>query len=327
MTMKLHDDFKQVLKENNLLAVKAFLANGYDANSVDEDELTPLHFTDTKEIAELLILHGANVNAKSVKGITPLHLSDNPPTVEYLIKKGANVNEKGYLGNTPLHMAALYGQLNVAKILISSGARINTLNEQSMSPLQVAQLKRHKELIEYLSSAELNLNKELVEGLSRIPPKILSELIDKIPNHEKKIKNDSRISIGQLRMQQFKSRDVDEQSIINEQKNSIKTGKEYLFDVTLEIYDNEKELFKQAKIFVHNKSDNLEIVELPIFPVTIITILNFNERFWPLNIDTYMPISSQITNTNYFYKASPQAWEDILKKDTYFRDNWSSYKL
>jgi ankyrin repeat protein len=275
----------------------------------------------------MLILHGANVDARSFKGLTPLHLADNPIFVEYLIKKGANVNEKGYKGNTALHLAALYGNLDVAKILISNGAIINALNDQQATALDLAELKEHKEMIEYLRSTADGLNKDLVNDLLKIPTQKLNNIIDNIPTRETKIKSDRRISIGELKMQQFKSSSSNEPGIINEQKKSIKTGKEYLFDVTVEINENEKKLYERAKIFVHNKSDNLAIVELPIFAVTIITILNLPERYWPSNIDTYMPISGQINNTNYFYKATPQVWKEILKKNAYFKENWSDYKI
>lgn len=322
--MILNDDFKQALKENNFSAVYSFLNNGHNANSIDNEGLTPLHLTDTKEIAKLLIEHGANVNAKSNKGFTPLHMADNPYTVEYLINVGANVNEKGYLGNTALHISALYGDWNVAKILISNGAKIDVLNEQLMTPLMVAQSKGHNEFIKSLESMSEESNHELADDSLKIPTEGIDSLIAKLITYKNK-KND-RIQIGQLRMQEFKSIS-DEQGIVNEQKTSVNTHKEYVFDVTVEIRANEKELYKRAKIFVQSRSESLKITELPISPVTIITILNFPEKFWPSYIDTYMPIVNRINNINYFYKASPQAWKEILSKNEYFKETWDDYKL
>ena len=90
-------------------AVKEFLAAGADVNAkTDRDELTPLHIVSGhghKEIAELLIVEGADVNAKSENGVTPLHwaaLHGHKEVAELLIAKGADVNAKNDFGETPL---------------------------------------------------------------------------------------------------------------------------------------------------------------------------------------------------------------------------------
>ena len=47
----------------NIEAVQVHLAAGTDVNAKDNDGLTPLHLTETKEIAELLITKGAALNS------------------------------------------------------------------------------------------------------------------------------------------------------------------------------------------------------------------------------------------------------------------------
>ena len=58
--------------KNNVDCLKHLIAYEVDVNVCDEDDRTPLHYTRTAEIAELLIKAGANVNHCCEYG-TPLH--------------------------------------------------------------------------------------------------------------------------------------------------------------------------------------------------------------------------------------------------------------
>lgn len=49
------------------------------------------------------------------------------------------VNEKiGDLQNTPLHTAARKGLVDISKLLLNSGAKLNTVNKKSLTPIQIA---------------------------------------------------------------------------------------------------------------------------------------------------------------------------------------------
>ena len=93
----------------NIEAVKQHLAAGTDVNAKDKGGGTPLHFAATKEIAELLIVKGADVNAKD-----------------------------GFLMAAPLHHAAQTGLYEVSKLLITKGADVNMKNNPGQTPLDRA---------------------------------------------------------------------------------------------------------------------------------------------------------------------------------------------
>jgi cytohesin len=109
------------------------------------------------EIAELLIVEGAEVNAKNRDGFTPLHYAAGKglkEVVELLIAKGADVNAKGRgLEKSPLLLAAYDGHKEIVELLIGWGADVNvkfldgrtTLNWviKELHPETAALLRKH----------------------------------------------------------------------------------------------------------------------------------------------------------------------------------------
>jgi ankyrin repeat protein len=66
-------------------------------------------FNENKDLANLLVFHGANVNATNQKGTTvfmyaktPVLKSQNTDLLEWLLQKGANINSKDVFDKTVL---------------------------------------------------------------------------------------------------------------------------------------------------------------------------------------------------------------------------------
>jgi len=127
--------------KGDLQKVRELLQAGVRAGGELEHGLTPLHWAATRgyrDVAEILIAHGADVNADrtdahcDVVG-TPLHCAVFTGHVEVarvLIANGARVNYMSMVGidmvgGTALHQAARGGRAEIAKLLIGAGADPN----------------------------------------------------------------------------------------------------------------------------------------------------------------------------------------------------------
>tara|TARA_Y100001933_G_scaffold58737_1_gene58748 strand:- start:352 stop:825 length:474 start_codon:yes stop_codon:yes gene_type:complete len=111
-------------------AVKQHIAAGTDVNAKDILPWTPLHRAAEyghKQIAELLIVNGADLEAKTpIDEMTPLIgalMGDHTELVELLIKKGADVNAKNNNLETALDEAVKNEHPETADLLRKHGAK------------------------------------------------------------------------------------------------------------------------------------------------------------------------------------------------------------
>jgi ankyrin repeat protein len=156
-------------------------------NMREDDGRTPLHdaaLNGHKDVAELLLAHGAKVNAKNVDyvdmkrldeklrrldssdyiepdGLTPLHLAvvnGHKDVAKLLLANKAAINVKSREGHTPLHLAARMGHKDVAELLLTGKAEVNAKNIFGQTPLHDAARNGRKDMAELLLAhgAEVN---------------------------------------------------------------------------------------------------------------------------------------------------------------------------
>jgi len=111
---------------------------------------TPLHMAAAafrRDVAELLVAHGADCRAKNRRGAEPLHYAAdtnhvNPTaqaeTIAYLISAGADPNARDRSGVSPLHRAVRTRSLAAVRALLDGGADARHPNKNGSTPLHLA---------------------------------------------------------------------------------------------------------------------------------------------------------------------------------------------
>ena len=153
---------------NNKEIVELLIANGADVNAQvvpgpHEFNVgdTPLDFSGTSEIIDLIRKHGGMTGVELRSGMTPLHQAardGHKEIVEQLIDKGADVNAKRGDRRTPLHFAATSGHKEIVELLIAAGADVNAKNDWGWTPLTYAAINDHEEIAELLIAKGADVN-------------------------------------------------------------------------------------------------------------------------------------------------------------------------
>jgi len=138
------------------------LLNDNPALYRDELGRTVLHFAADMgymELAQLLVVNGADVNARDKQERAPLHEAvagvhrksyattrgatarqeaQCKAVADLLLSNQANANPKDKDGRTPLHEAAWHGLTAMAKLLLANKAEVNAMDNYGATPLSKA---------------------------------------------------------------------------------------------------------------------------------------------------------------------------------------------
>jgi serine/threonine-protein phosphatase 6 regulatory ankyrin repeat subunit B len=111
-------------------------------NAKNEFGFTALHFAsngENLEIVEMLVNAGASIDIKNAQEFTPLHfavLSDRNNIVRFFITQNPeSINTAGFYGRTALHFASDWGNLEMVKMLVEAGAKIDIQDNEGNTPL------------------------------------------------------------------------------------------------------------------------------------------------------------------------------------------------
>lgn len=138
------------------------------ANAYNETALMYLVIQGQTDRAVKLIQHGASVNRL---GWTPLHYAASKAQLaaaEMLIDKGAIVNAPGPDGTTPLMMAALSGNEEIVRLLVSKGADATMHNAKGEDAADWARKKNNSTLADLLDQLAVKTSNQRL-GIKEAP--------------------------------------------------------------------------------------------------------------------------------------------------------------
>jgi ankyrin repeat protein len=127
-------------RSGDIAQVESLLKAGCDVNARDfKSGDTPLLAAvqgNHRNVAAVLIAHGADVNAKNGAVQTALYAAKSKDMTEFLIAHGADLNVRDASADTPLHDAVL--NPDKMKVLLAHGAVVNAHNKDGETPLDWA---------------------------------------------------------------------------------------------------------------------------------------------------------------------------------------------
>ena len=95
-----------------------------------------------------------NINEiKNGEGWSALHLAayyGHLPAAKVLLENKANVNSEDLNGSTPLHKAAVCGNAKLVELLLEKSSNINAVNQDENTPLHLASLSGNLETVKLL---------------------------------------------------------------------------------------------------------------------------------------------------------------------------------
>lgn len=117
----------------------------------------PIFNVSTVADMDWLLMSGADVHATDVFGNTPLHVyaiqhpcPDKYGILRLLLMHGAKADAKNDIWRSPLHCAVWAGDANAVDILARSCDLRRTMDEEGITPLDLAVEREEKEVIEVL---------------------------------------------------------------------------------------------------------------------------------------------------------------------------------
>lgn len=141
--------------ENFMPAVQLFVENGVNINQKDERPLSKASESGNLEIVQYLLQTGKNSQETLNDALWELCTSRPTPDTlkiaQRLLDSGAQVNSQaGFYNTTPLHGAAQNGSLELVKLLVSKGAKVNAVSKELSMPLAKAVQADNLEIAQFL---------------------------------------------------------------------------------------------------------------------------------------------------------------------------------
>ncbi|XP_030058970.1 LOW QUALITY PROTEIN: ankyrin-3 [Microcaecilia unicolor] len=163
-------------QENHLEVVKYLLDNGASQSLATEDGFTPLAVALQQGHDQVVSLFLENDTKGKVR-LPALHIAarkDDTKAAALLLQNDHNadveskmvVNRTTESGFTPLHIAAHYGNINVATLLLNRGAAVDFTARNDITPLHVASKRGNANMVKLLLDRGAKIDAKTRDGLT-----------------------------------------------------------------------------------------------------------------------------------------------------------------
>ncbi|XP_053489517.1 fibronectin type 3 and ankyrin repeat domains protein 1 isoform X2 [Ictalurus furcatus] len=143
-------------------------------NGSGKDALMMACFAGHLDIVKYLREFGATWQSRDMCGLTPLHWAtdgEHLPVIDYMIQDGCELDVMDVSQWTPLmRVSVVTGNAAVASLLIQAGADVNVRDKHGKTPLMVAVLNNHEQLVKLLldSGADRHVKNDFGSGLAEM---------------------------------------------------------------------------------------------------------------------------------------------------------------
>ena len=178
-------EFQQAIKNGNIQDIRNDINNGMEINeALPNRRERAIHMAVRNghvEVVRLLLDSGALINKPDMDDYRPIHFAvnrkdlreeGNPMNAKLmdiatlLIERGADLNKTNTAGDSPLDLAARNGDLEMVKLLVNHGARIEKPISGDIehsrvdrnNPIHKASLNGHLEVVKYLIEKGAKIN-------------------------------------------------------------------------------------------------------------------------------------------------------------------------
>ena len=149
-----YEDFFSAIRNDDAGTIRQLLARGFDANSPDPQGqyglILAIREPSVKVASALIDAPKINLNAFNALGESALMLAALKGQLDLakkLVAKGADVNKTGW---TPLHYAASNGHVEVIKLLLENHAYIDAESPNGSTPLMMASMYGNAQSVKLL---------------------------------------------------------------------------------------------------------------------------------------------------------------------------------
>jgi adenosylhomocysteine nucleosidase len=140
--------------------LEALLTGNRSLVNAVSDGWTALHlaaFFGQEAAARALLNKGASTKMRSTNAMNnlPIHAAaagKHTSIVKLLLEHGTPANAQQHGGWTALHAAAQHGDVDMARVLVANGADVSARADNQQRPLDLAVLKAHQTMVEFLES-------------------------------------------------------------------------------------------------------------------------------------------------------------------------------